>query len=260
MKNDTRPIGLFDSGIGGTTIWHAIHKLLPYENTIFLGDSINAPYGQRSKEEIIHLSKKNTEWLLQQNAKIIIVACNTATTNAVSELRNTYNIPIIGIEPAIKPAALNTKTGKVGVLATQGTLKSKKYTEAQTLYPNVEFINQIGYGIVQLIENGDLYSAELEGLLKSYLTSMIEQNIDHLVLGCTHYPYLLPVLKKFLPSTLKVIDSSEAVAKRTLKILDENNLLKTDKLPGYSKFYTNKDVGVLQSFINGSGIAEKLDF
>ncbi len=260
MKNDTRPIGLFDSGIGGTTIWHAIHKLLPYENTIFLGDSINAPYGQRSKEEIIHLSKKNTEWLLQQNAKIIIVACNTATTNAVSELRNTYNIPIIGIEPAIKPAALNTKTGKVGVLATQGTLKSKKYTEAQTLYPNVEFINQIGYGIVQLIENGDLYSAELEGLLKSYLTPMIEQNIDHLVLGCTHYPYLLPVLKKFLPSTLKVIDSSEAVAKRTLKILDENNLLKTDKLPGYSKFYTNKDVGVLQSFINGSGIAEKLDF
>src|SRR5690606_18276890 len=260
MKNDTRPIGLFDSGIGGTTIWHAIHKLLPYENTIFLGDSINAQYGQRSKEEIIHLSKKNTEWLLQQNAKIIIVACNTATTDAASELRNTYNIPIIGLEPAIKPAALNTKTGKVGVLATQGTLKSKKYTEAQTLYPNVEFINQIGYGIVQLIENGDLYSAELEGLLKSYLTSMIEQNIDHLVLGCTHYPYLLPVLKKFLPSTLKVIDSSEAVAKRTLKILDENNLLKTDKLPGYSKFYTNKDVGVLQSFINGSGIAEKLDF
>ncbi len=169
-------------------------------------------------------------------------------------------MPKLGIEPAIKPAALNTKTGKVGVLATQGTLKSKKYTEAQTLYPNVEFINQIGYGIVQLIENGDLYSAELEGLLKSYLTPMIEQNIDHLVLGCTHYPYLLPVLKKFLPSTLKVIDSSEAVAKRTLKILYENNLLKTDKLPGYSKFYTNKDVGVLQSFINGSGIAEKLDF
>ncbi|WLD23215.1 glutamate racemase [Flavobacterium dauae] len=260
MKNDTRPIGLFDSGIGGTTIWHAIHKLLPNENTIFLGDSINAPYGQRSKEEIIQLSKKNTEWLLQQNAKVIIVACNTATTNAVSELRNTYNIPIIGIEPAIKPAALHTKTGKVGVLATQGTLQSKKYTEAQTLYPNVKFINQIGYGIVQLIENGDLYSAELEDLLKSFITPMIDEDIDHLVLGCTHYPYLLPVLNKFLPSAVKVIDSSEAVAKRTLKILDENNLLKTDNLPGYSKFYTNKNVEILQSFINGLGTAEKLDF
>jgi len=258
--NNTQPIGLFDSGIGGTTIWRSIHNLLPNENTLFLGDSKNAPYGQKTKEEIIQLSKKNVEWLLSKNAKAIIIACNTATTNAISELRSLYDIPIIGIEPAIKPAAANTKTGKVGVLATQGTLNSKKYAEAQNLYPNIEFVNQIGFRIVQLIEDGQLYSEELEVLLRSYIDPMIEKDIDYLVLGCTHYPYLLPILNKFLPKHINIIDSGDAVAKHTYKILNETNLLKTDNQPGYSKFYTNKDVAILQSFIADFGIAEKLDF
>ena len=258
--NNTQPIGLFDSGIGGTTIWRSLHNLLPNENTLFLGDSKNAPYGQKTKEEIILLSKKNVEWLLSKNAKAIIVACNTATTNAISELRSLYDIPIIGIEPAIKPAAANTKTGKVGVLATQGTLNSKKYAEAQNLYPNIEFVNQIGFRIVQLIEDGQLYSEELEKLLISYIDPMIEKDIDYLVLGCTHYPYLLPILNKFLPKHINVIDSGDAVAKHTYKILKETNLLKTDNIPGYSKFYTNKNVDILQSFIADFGIAEKLDF
>lgn len=258
--NNTQPIGLFDSGIGGTTIWRSLHNLLPNENTLFIGDSKNAPYGQKTKEEIIQLSKKNVEWLLNHNAKVIIVACNTATTNAISELRSSYDIPIIGIEPAIKPAAANTKTGKVGVLATQGTLNSKKYAEAQTLYPTIEFINQIGFRIVQLIEDGQLYSEELEALLRSYVEPMIEKDIDYLVLGCTHYPYLLPILNKFLPKDINVIDSGDAVAKHTYKILNEVDLLKTDNIPGYSKFYTNKNVDILQSFIGDFGTAEKLDF
>lgn len=258
--NNTQPIGLFDSGIGGTTIWRSLHNLLPNENTLFIGDSKNAPYGQKTKEEIIQLSKKNVEWLLNHNAKAIIVACNTATTNAISELRSSYDIPIIGIEPAIKPAAANTKTGKVGVLATQGTLNSKKYAEAQNLYPTIEFINQIGFRIVQLIEDGQLYSEELESLLRSYIDPMIEKDIDYLVLGCTHYPYLLPILNKFMPEHIHVIDSGDAVAKHTYKILKEANLLKTDNQPGYAKFYTNKDEAILQSFIADFGIAEKLDF
>ncbi|RRA91181.1 glutamate racemase [Paenimyroides viscosum] len=258
--NNAQPIGLFDSGIGGTTIWRSLHNLLPNENTLFIGDSKHAPYGQKTKEEIIELSKKNVEWLLNHNAKVIIVACNTATTNAITELRNSYNVPIIGIEPAIKPAAAHTQTGKVGVLATQGTLNSKKYEQAQSLYPNVEFINQIGFRIVQLIEDGKLYSEELELLLRSYIDPMIEKDIDYLVLGCTHYPYLVPILNKFLPKHIQVIDSGDAVAKHTFKILSEANLLKTDKQTGYSKFYTNKDVAILQSFIGDYGIAEKLDF
>ena len=258
--NDTRPIGLFDSGIGGTSIWRSVHELLPNENTLFIGDSANAPYGQKSKEEIIALSKKNVEWLLNQNAKIIIVACNTATTNAITELRATYNIPIIGIEPAIKPAALNSKSGKVGVLATQGTLLSKKYSEAQTQYPDITFINQIGYRIVQIIEEGGLYSEELKDLLHLYLDPMIAANIDYLVLGCTHYPYLTPILKNILPSSVTIIDSGAAVAKRTLKILKDNKLLKTDTLIGNAEFYTNKDKEILQSFIDGFGTAKKIDF
>lgn len=260
MNNDTRPIGFFDSGIGGTTIWHAVHQLLPYENTLFLGDSMNAPYGQKSVKEIIQLSHKNTQLLLKHNAKMIIVACNTATTNAIYELRNTYDIPFIGIEPAIKPAAENTKTKAVGVLATQGTLNSKKYSEAQILHPNIQFINQIGHGIVQLIEAGKLHTEEMKDLLKSYVLPMVEFNIDHLVLGCTHYPYLIPLLKEILPQEVKIVDSSAAVANHTLKILQEKKLLKTDNLLGYSKFYTNKDEAILQSFIKDFGIAEKLLF
>lgn len=260
MKNDTRPIGLFDSGIGGTTIWKAIHDLLPYENTIFIGDSLNAPYGQKSKEEIINLSRKNVDWLLKHNVKAIVVACNTATTNAISQLRNEYDIPFIGVEPAIKPAALHTKTGKVGVLATQSTLQSNKYIEAQYLYPHVKFINQIGYKIVQLIEDGALYSYELEDLLKQYIQPMLDENIDYLVLGCTHYPYLKPIIKKFLPESVIIIDSGEAVANRTKKVLEDNQLLKTDNILGKSLFFTNKNEAILNYFIKEFGVAHKIDF
>lgn len=258
--NDTRPIGLFDSGIGGTSIWHAVHKILPYENTLFIGDSANAPYGQRSQEEIIALSKKNIEWLLDHKAKLIIVACNTATTNAIEELRALYNVPIIGIEPAIKPAALHSKTGKVGVLATMGTLTSQKYAEAKKKYPNITFIDQIGYKIVQLIESGKLHSNEMKQLLQQYITPMLEQHIDQLVLGCTHYPYLIPILNQIIPQSVNIVDSSEAVAKHTLKTLTDHQILKTDQLPGTSEFYTNKDVAIMQSFIEGYGTAQKIDF
>ncbi|HLW41396.1 MAG TPA: glutamate racemase [Flavobacterium sp.] len=260
MNNDTRPIGLFDSGIGGTTIWFAVHKLLPCENTIFIGDSAHAPYGQRSKEELIALSVKNIDWLLENNVKLVIVACNTATTNAIEELRSIYEIPIIGIEPAIKPAALSTKTKKIGVLATERTLSSYKYAEAQKHFPDITFINQAGHKIVQLIEEGQIYSKEMETLLREYITPMIDQQIDYLVLGCTHYPYLLPILKNVVPENIQIIDSGEAIALQTQRILQTNDLLKTDGLPGTSLFYTNKDVEILQSFINGYGTAEKIDF
>ena len=258
--NDSRPIGLFDSGIGGTTVWKSLNNLLPNENTIFLADSANAPYGQKSKEEIIALSKKNMEWLINHNVKAVIVACNTATTNAISELRKNYSIPIIGLEPAIKPAALNTKTKKVGVLATQGTLQSKKYTEAQTLYPDITFFNQIGYQIVQMIEDGLLHTSKMDILLRSYVQPMINEGIDYLVLGCTHYPYLKPLLKEFVPENIKIIDSGDAVANRTFKMLQENNLLKTDNIKGSYSFYTNKNEATLQSFIDEFGQAEKIIF
>jgi glutamate racemase len=126
----TKPIGLFDSGVGGTSIWKEIHALLPYENTLYLADSKHAPYGTKSEDEIIALSIKNTEFLIKRKCKMIVVACNTATTNAISILREKFDVPIIGIEPAIKPAALQTKTGSIGILATKGTLSSALFHKA----------------------------------------------------------------------------------------------------------------------------------
>jgi glutamate racemase len=243
------PIGLFDSGIGGTSIWKEVHALMPYENTIYLADSKNAPYGLKSKDEIIALSCKNTEFLLENNCKIIVVACNTATTNAIKELRAKYAVPFIGIEPAIKPAALQSKTQKIGILATKGTLNSELFHKSVANHPDVTIIEQIGHGLVQLIENGDMNSAEMEELLKSYLNPMVEKNIDYLVLGCSHYPYLIPQIKKIIPPQIKIIDSGEAVAKQTQKILEQNNLLNLSKRKSSQIFYTNSEPEVLKNIL-----------
>ena len=249
MKNEN-PIGLFDSGIGGTSIWKEVHALMPFENTIYLADSKNAPYGLKSKEEIIALSCKNTEFLLNNNCKIIVVACNTATTNAIKELRAKYKVPFIGIEPAIKPAALQTKTQTIGILATKGTLNSELFHQSVANHPDVKIIEQIGHGLVQLIENGDINSPEMEELLKSYLNPMVEKNIDYLVLGCSHYPYLIPQIKKIIPEHIKIIDSGEAVAKQTQKILEQNHLLNNSKQKSSQIFYTNSEPAVLETILN----------
>ena len=248
MKN-TNPIGLFDSGIGGTSIWKEVHALLPNENTIYLADSKNAPYGLKSKEEIISLSCKNTEFLLNKNCKIIVVACNTATTNAIKELRAKYDVPFIGIEPAIKPAAIQSKTNCIGILATKGTLNSELFHKSVTNHPDVKIIEQIGHGLVQLIENGDINSPEMIELLESYLLPMVEKNIDYLVLGCSHYPYLIPQIKKIIPSNIKIIDSGEAVAKQTKRILEENNILNNSIEIATQTFYTNIDPTVLENIL-----------
>ena len=198
MKN--KPIGIFDSGIGGTSIWKEVVKLVPNENTIYLADSKNAPYGEKSSEEIIALSIKNTEFLISKGCKLIIVACNTATTNAIDYLRENYTIPFIGIEPAIKPAALLSKTGAIGILATKGTLSSKLFEKTTKEYTkNITTIEQDGEGLVPLIEEGKLNSPEINELLTTYLKPMLNFNIDHLVLGCTHYPYLIPENLIFRP-------------------------------------------------------------
>lgn len=247
--NKENPIGLFDSGVGGTSIWKEVHALLPNENTIYLADSKNAPYGLKSKEEILLLSVKNTEFLLNQNCKIIVVACNTATTNAIKELRTKYDVPFIGIEPAIKPAALQSKTQTIGILATKGTLNSELFHKSVSNHPDVKIIEQIGHGLVQLIENGDINSPEMEELLRSYLTPMVEKNIDYLVLGCSHYPYLIPQIKKLIPSHIQIIDSGEAVAKQTKRILESLSLINDSDKKSSQIFYTNSEPEVLEKLL-----------
>ncbi|MGC4041319.1 MAG: glutamate racemase [Flavobacterium sp.] len=247
--SNTNPIGLFDSGIGGTSIWKEIHELLPNEDTIYLADSKNAPYGQKSKEEIIELSCKNTEYLLNQNAKIIVVACNTATTNAIKELRAKYDVPFIGIEPAIKPAATHSEKHVIGILATQGTLNSELFHQTAEKFQDTKIIEQIGHQLVPMIESGQMHSPKMDELLQEYLQPMIDAHIDYLVLGCSHYPYLIPQIKKILPKDVKIIDSGEAVARQTKSILAERNLLNTEKASGEALFYVNSDPKVLNEIL-----------
>lgn len=257
----TSPIGIFDSGVGGTSIWREIHKLLPHENTIYLADSKNAPYGPKGKDKIIELCVKNTELLLEKGCKLIVVACNTATTNAIRYLRDTYKIPFIGIEPAIKPAALQTKSNTIGILATKGTLSSELFHKTSDLYANgVKIIEQVGEGIVPLIENGEINSSKMETLLQLYTKPMIAANIDYLVLGCSHYPYLIPQLKALLPSTVKIIDSGEAVARQTQVILQKNKLSTPTTAVGNCSFYSNRTPEVLEAILDGDFTVEALDF
>lgn len=258
MENN-KPIGIFDSGIGGTSIWAAINQVLPNEKTIYLADSKNAPYGQKSKAEIVALSIKNTDFLLQMDCKLIVVACNTATTNAIQELRAKYTIPFIGIEPAIKPAATNSKTQTIGILATQGTLNSELFNKTAQMYQDTKIIEQVGHGLVQLIESGNIESPEMTQLLHSYLDPMIKANIDYLVLGCSHYPYLIPQIKKILPPDIQIIDSGEAVAKQTQNILKEkvgfSSIEKSEP-----EFYINSNPKVLSEILGNKYKITKKDF
>lgn len=258
--SNKNPIGLFDSGIGGTSIWKEIHLLLPFENTIYLADSKNAPYGIKSKEEIIELSIKNTEFLLNKNCKLIVIACNTATTNAIKELRTKYTVPFIGIEPAIKPAANRTNTHTIGILATKGTLNSELFHNNVANFSDVKIIEQIGHGLVQLIENGKINSKEMTLLLESYIKPMLEQNIDYLVLGCSHYPYLIPQLKKIIPPHVKIIDSGEAVAIQTKNILTQYKLKNKSEEKSYNHFYTNSNSKVLNAILKNNYTVYEKDF
>ncbi len=251
---NNRPIGIFDSGIGGTSILNEIIKLLPNENTIYLADSKNAPYGKKTPEEIIALSKKNTEYLLHIGCKLVVVACNTATTNAIDLLRKEYPIPFIGIEPAIKPASLQTKTNVIGILATQGTLNSSLFEKtANTLDKKISIVEQVGEGLVELIEQGKIDSAEMDTLLQKYLYKIIQSNADHIVLGCTHYPYLIPKIKTIIGDQITLIDSGEAVARQTKHILEKHGLLRELNRKGVHEIRINSSSDSLQLILKNSG-------
>ena len=256
--DNKQPIGIFDSGIGGTSIWKEIHNLLPNEQTIYLADSKNAPYGEKSKEEIIQLSMKNTDFLLNMNCKLIVVACNTATTNAIRELRAHYDVPFIGIEPAIKPAAIHSRTQVIGILATKGTLNSELFNKTTEMFHHTKIIEQIGYGLVELIENGQMESPEMTQLLHSYLNPMIEANIDFLVLGCSHYPYLIPQIRKIIPNHIHIIDSGLAVARQTQNLLNEIGFNRDNN--NKPIFYTNTNPKVLETILGSTYDVQEKDF
>lgn len=243
------PIGVFDSGVGGLTIWKEIADLLPGEHTIYFADSAFAPYGQRDPQEILQRCRLITQWLLEKGCKLIVVACNTATTNAIAALRDEFPIPFIGIEPAIKPAALQSRSGKIGVLATRGTLSSSLFADTSKLHASgIEIHEQEGKGLVQLIEAGITEGPEMQVHLKPLLAPMIAAGIDHLVLGCTHYPYLKPVLQEILPEGLTVLDCGLPVARQTRRILKDEILLNPGDV-GTREFYTNGNPDIMQEML-----------
>lgn len=256
-----QPIGFFDSGVGGTSIWKEVINLLPRESSIYLADSRNAPYGEKSADEIRALSVKNTEKLLELDCKLIVVACNTATTNAIDYLRSNFEVPFIGIEPAIKPAALSSKSKSIGILATKGTLSSALFARTSSLYASeLNVIEVIGKGLVERIENGLINTPETRELLQSYLDPMIADKIDYLVLGCSHYPYLIPLLKEMLPVDVQIIDSGRAVAIQTKKILELNSLINTSAELGSHRLYTNASVDTLANLISYVDFTKEVEF
>lgn len=236
------PIGIFDSGVGGLTVWKEVSALLPWEDTVYLADSAHAPYGEKPPEAILQRSLVCTRKLMDFGAKMVIVACNTATTNAIAELRRQFPIPFIGIEPAIKPAALQSASGTIGVLATRGTLASELFARTSRSYgAQIRILEQEGEDLVARIEAGTLEQPELGEKLRAMLQPMVDQGMDHLVLGCTHYPFLTPILQTVLPPQVRIVDCGLPVARQALAVLEREDLLGPREETGEHRFWTNAD-------------------
>ncbi len=220
-------IGIFDSGLGGLTVWAEVRCALPTESIIYLADGKNCPYGSLTKGRITELTINAVERLIKLNCKLIVIACNTATAAAIETLRERYpQVPIVGMEPAIKPACKATKSGVVGVLATKGSLEGAMFRNTKELYgKDIEVIASEGEGFVEAVESGEIESAKTEELVRRVVQPMVERGADTIVLGCTHYPLLLPVIERITqPHLIKIIDPSPAIARRVVQLLKDNNL------------------------------------
>lgn len=219
-------IGIFDSGSGGLSVYRELIKVLPDERYVFFADNAHCPYGEKTPAYIRDRARDITQILLQEGADIIVLACNTATGAAISTLRAEYpDIPFIGMEPAVKPAALGTRTGVIGVLATAGTLKASKYLDTKGRFEaDVTIVEQVGRGFVELVENGILDGPEAESTVRSSVQPLLDAGADTIVLGCTHYPFLREVIARIAGPGVKLIDPAPAVARQTVRVLREKGI------------------------------------
>jgi len=215
------PVGIFDSGLGGLSVLRAIHAQLPNEALLYIADSRYAPYGERDSEFIAARTLAIAQWAISQGIKALVVACNTATAQSIVLARERLAIPLIGVEPGIKPAALQSKTRIAGVLATQATLRSARFQALCERYAaDCRFLCQPGHGLVEAIEQGDTSSAAVRGLLENYLKPMLDAGVDTLVLGCTHYPFLDAAIREITGNRLTLIDTSIAIASQLERVLN----------------------------------------
>lgn len=245
------PIGVFDSGVGGLSVLHEIRRALPGEDLLYVADSAHAPYGDKSQQFIEARSIAITEFLVSRNAKAIVVACNTATGAAIATLRSRFSVPIIAMEPAVKPGAVNTQSGVIGVLATSRTLVSDNFVQLFARHgADVEILGQACPGLVEQVEAGDLSGDKTRLLLEQYVLPLLEREADTIVLGCTHYPFLAPLIREIAGSGVAVIDSAAAVARQLHRRLEVDNLLADAARAGTECFWTSAALDKAQPLVS----------
>ncbi len=226
-------IGIFDSGSGGLSVLKEIRKVLPSGHFIYYADNAHCPYGEKSQDYIRDRARAVTRLLLDKGAELIVVACNTATGAAIAALREEFDVPFVGMEPAVKPAALGTRSGVIGVLATAGTLKASKYLNTKGLYQDdVRIEEHVGEGFVQLVERGELDGPEAERTVRASLQPLLDAGADIIVLGCTHYPFLRPVIERIAGPDVRIIDPAPAVARQVLRVLESRSADADPASPG----------------------------
>lgn len=234
------PIGVFDSGVGGISVLQHIHALLPHEHLLYVADSKYAPYGSKKPAEIQSRCFALTDFLIAKGVKAIVVACNTATAAAIDLMREKYTLPIIGMEPAVKPAAEASRNGVIGVLATVGTLKSAQFAGLLESYGrNVKVVTQGCVGLVECIERGELNAENTFNLLKQYCQPLLDEGADTIVLGCTHYPFVKPLIRQIVGEGVTLVDTGAAVARHLQKRLASADLLSARQQTGSIRFWTN---------------------
>ena len=246
------PIGFFDSGVGGLSVFRAVANLLPFENTLYLADTANCPYGPRPAGEIAELSRRCVERLLGEGCKLIVVACNTATAAAIDLLRTMWpDVPFVGMEPAVKPAALHSRSGVVGVLATSGTFHGRLYRETCRRFASgTNVLMSVADDFVRLVESGDLDSPAAREAVRRRVEPLLAAGADHLVLGCTHFPFLAPLIEEVSAGRAVVIDPSPAVARQTKRLLEARGLLNPSRLPPSRRFLSTGPSAVLDAMVS----------
>lgn len=243
-------IGIFDSGLGGLSVWQEVYRQMPHESIIYVADSAYCPYGSRPAAEVYVLSERIVRFLLTQPCKLITVACNTATAAAINSLRTNFECPFVGMEPAIKPAAQATQSGVVGILATKGTFRGAHFQKARQMYAQgVKVLVQEGQGLVELVERGETTSVEAYHLLRRYLAPMLEAGADQIVLGCSHYPFLRPAMQDLVAGEAQIVNPAPAVARQVQRLLRQHGLLASADGQSQYHFYTTGAVADLQRMV-----------
>jgi glutamate racemase len=249
--DSNHPIGIFDSGVGGLSVLRTVRRELPHESVIYIADQGHAPYGSRPKAQIRDFTFGITRFLLAHGAKLIVVACNTASAAALHDLRLGFpDVEFVGMEPAVKPAAETTHTGKVGVLATPTTFAGELYASVVERFANgVQIFQSTCPGLVEQVEAGDLDGPKTRAILEDALDPMLEEGIDTVVMGCTHYPFVIPLIEKITGPGVRTIDPAPAIARQIRRVLTERNLLHPGETPGSLRFYTSGDPAAMQALL-----------